>query len=191
MITQLQDTAEYPAENAGNTGKRRCSLKMSSFVWLIELLRVEMDGYRPEEQCHLRQAANSASKQQGGRDLTKNEKFLLQYCDKSRCYQSPKGHEENQRVCVPRMWPDVPGQCPTYVPVGTETGGTGTNTLPRLRTYILGAGSSEQYGHEKPLQYAVPLSTSFTLDTYAHITASMQKQVANAVGSLISGILQS
>ena len=34
-------------------------------------------------------------------------------------------------------------------------------------------------------------SAGFTLDTYAHVTSSMQKQAANAVGSFLSGTLQS
>ena len=34
-------------------------------------------------------------------------------------------------------------------------------------------------------------SAGFTLDTYAHVTTSMQKQAANAVGSFLSGTLQS
>ena len=33
-------------------------------------------------------------------------------------------------------------------------------------------------------------SAGFTLDTYAHVTTSMQKQAANAVGSFLSGTLQ-
>ena len=33
-------------------------------------------------------------------------------------------------------------------------------------------------------------SAGFTLDTYAHVTASMQKQAANAVGNFLSGTLQ-
>ena len=33
-------------------------------------------------------------------------------------------------------------------------------------------------------------SAAFTLDTYAHVTTSMQKQAANAVGSFLSGTLQ-
>ncbi len=33
-------------------------------------------------------------------------------------------------------------------------------------------------------------SAGFTLDTYAHVTTSMQKQAANAVGSFLSGALQ-
>ena len=33
-------------------------------------------------------------------------------------------------------------------------------------------------------------SAGFTLDTYAHVTTSMQKQAANAVGSFLSGPLQ-
>ena len=33
-------------------------------------------------------------------------------------------------------------------------------------------------------------SAGFTLDTYAHATISMQKQTANAVGSFLSGALQ-
>nr|WP_325186604.1 site-specific integrase [uncultured Oscillibacter sp.] len=34
-------------------------------------------------------------------------------------------------------------------------------------------------------------SAGFTLDTYAHVTTSMQKQAANAVGNFLSGTLQS
>ena len=33
-------------------------------------------------------------------------------------------------------------------------------------------------------------SAGFTLDTYAHVTTSMQKQAANSVGSSLSGTLQ-
>ena len=33
-------------------------------------------------------------------------------------------------------------------------------------------------------------SAAFTLDTYAHVTTSMQKQAANAVGSFLSGTIQ-
>ncbi len=33
-------------------------------------------------------------------------------------------------------------------------------------------------------------SAGFTLDTYAHVTTSMQKQAANSVGSFLSGTLQ-
>ena len=33
-------------------------------------------------------------------------------------------------------------------------------------------------------------SAGFTLDTYAHVTTSMQKQAANAVGNFLSGTLQ-
>ena len=33
-------------------------------------------------------------------------------------------------------------------------------------------------------------SAGFTLDTYAHVTTSMQKQAANAVGNFLSGALQ-
>ena len=33
-------------------------------------------------------------------------------------------------------------------------------------------------------------SAGFTLDTYAHVTTSMQKQAANAVGNSLSGTLQ-
>ena len=33
-------------------------------------------------------------------------------------------------------------------------------------------------------------SAGFTLDTYAHVTTSMQKQAANAVGSFLSGALR-
>ena len=33
-------------------------------------------------------------------------------------------------------------------------------------------------------------SAGFTLDTYAHVTSSMQKQAANAVGSFLSGALR-
>ena len=32
-------------------------------------------------------------------------------------------------------------------------------------------------------------SAGFTLDTYAHVTTSMQKQAANAVGNFLSGTL--
>ena len=35
-----------------------------------------------------------------------------------------------------------------------------------------------------------PYSAGFTLDTYAHVTTSMQKQAANAVGNFLSGTLQ-
>ena len=33
-------------------------------------------------------------------------------------------------------------------------------------------------------------SAGFTLDTYAHVTTSMQKQAANAVGNFLSGALR-
>ena len=33
-------------------------------------------------------------------------------------------------------------------------------------------------------------SAGFTLDTYAHVTTSMQKRAANAVGNFLSGTLQ-
>jgi len=33
-------------------------------------------------------------------------------------------------------------------------------------------------------------SAEFTLDTYAHVTTAMQKQVANTVGNFFSGSLQ-
>ena len=33
-------------------------------------------------------------------------------------------------------------------------------------------------------------SAGFTLDTYAHVTTSMQKQAANAVGNFLSGTFQ-
>ena len=33
-------------------------------------------------------------------------------------------------------------------------------------------------------------SAGVTLDTYAHVTSSMQKQAANAVGNFLSGTLQ-
>ncbi|MCI8812482.1 MAG: site-specific integrase [Oscillibacter sp.] len=35
-----------------------------------------------------------------------------------------------------------------------------------------------------------PYSAGFTLDTYAHVTTSMQKRAANAVGNFLSGTLQ-
>ena len=65
------------------------------------------------------------------------------------------------------------------------------SVLHMLQRVLRRAGLERIRFHDLRHTFSVlALQNGFTLDTYAHVTTSMQKQAANAVGNFLSGALR-
>ena len=61
--------------------------------------------------------------------------------------------------------------------------------VPRFEAHFRNSGPAKRSGCENRLRDAGPLQRRFTLDTYAHVTTSAQRQAAEAMEHVLSGSL--